>query len=558
MPIEGFDPYKPEDVERYNKYRWWLGLTWGDLLDRGSDLYPEKEILVDDTARLTYQGLREKVDRLAISFIELGIKERDFVLLQLPNWHEFIIAFFALQKAGAIVVLLVSRHGLSEINYLCSLTHPVAWIGPDQYRNIEYLPLIKSVREDNKELRHIISVRAPENEAFIPIENLINKGKLTTANLGLLAARRPDPMEVSIILPTGGTTGLPKAVPRTHNDYIASVEYHTKAWEMTMNDIVLTSAPVSHAQAIHNGVGGAFFHGAKYVLVDSTDAEDICRVIEREKVTAFPTVPALIKRILELDNLKAYDLGSLTRLYAGGAPSTPELVKGVYSEFGCKFVNAFGSSEGPGAMARLNDDVETICNTVGKKDCPYTQVRITDQYGQEVPPNKEGELTMKGPNIFNGYFKSAEENKKTFTADGFFKTGDLARINEAGVIMITGRIKETILRGGETISAPGIERLICSHPAVADAAVIGIPDAALGERICAYIQLKPGSSLSFEELVPYLKSSGASVLQLPERVEFISRMPLTNVGKIDKKKLLEDIKEKLEKEIDDKFYPESS
>ena len=545
MPIEGFDPYKPEDVLRYTKYRWWLGLTWGDLLDRGSDLYPEKEILVDDIARLTYKELREKVDRLAISFIELGIKERDFVLLQLPNWHEFIIAFYALQKVGAIVVLLVARHGLSEINYLCSLTHPVAWIGPDQYRSINYLPLINSVRETNKELRYMISVRAPENEAFIPLSNLIDKGQLTTANLEALAARRPDPREVSIILPTGGTTGLPKAVPRTHNDYLASVEYHTKAWEMTMNDVVLTSAPVSHAQAIHNGVGGAFFHAAKYVLIDSTDAEDICRVIAREKVTAFPTVPALIKRILEMDNLKAYNLGSLTRIYAGGAPSSPELVRSVTTEIGCKFVNTFGSSEGPGAMTRLDDDFETICTSVGKKDCPYAQVRITDQYGQEVPPNKEGELTMKGPNIFNGYFKSSAENKKTFTEDGFFKTGDLARISASGVITITGRIKETILRGGETISAPGIERLICSQPAVADVAVIGMPDATLGERICAYIQLKPGSSLSFEELVAYLKSSGASVLQLPERVEFLSPLPLTNVGKIDKKKLLKDIREKL-------------
>jgi 2,3-dihydroxybenzoate-AMP ligase len=546
MPIDGFDPYKPEDVARYNKYRWWLGLTWGDLLDRGSDLYPHKEILVDDTARLTYQELREKVDRLAISFIELGIKERDFVLLQLPNWHEFIIAFYALQKVGAIVVLLVARHGISEINYLCSLTHPVAWIGPEKYRNIEYLPLINSVRGNNKELRHMISVRAPENEAFISLEGLIDKGKLTVDNLEALAARRPDPGEVSIILPTGGTTGLPKAVPRTHNDYLASVEYHTKAWEMTMNDVVLTSAPVSHAQAIHNGVGGAFFHAAKYILIDSTEAEDICRVIEREKVTAFPTVPALIKRILELENLKAYDLSSLKKIYAGGAPSSPELVRSVYSEIGCKFVNTFGSSEGPGAMTRLDDDFETICTSVGKKDCPYAQVRITDQYGQEVPPNKEGELTMKGPNIFNGYFKSSEENKKTFTEDGFFKTGDLARINKSGVITITGRIKETILRGGETISAPGIERLICSHPAVADTAVIGMPDPALGERICAYVQPKPGASLSFEELIAYLKKSGASVLQLPERVEFISAMPLTKVGKIDKKMLQEDIRTKLE------------
>ena len=545
MPIEGFQPYRPEDVERYTKYRWWLDLTWGDMFDKATDLYPEKEGLVDDIARLRYKELREKVDQLAISFMELGIKERNFVLLQIPNWHEFIVAFFALQKVGAIVVLLIPRHGLDEINYLCSLTHPVAWIGPDHYRNTDYLPLIKSIMESNRELKHIISVRAPENKAFIPMEKLIDMGKLTPANREVLAAKRPDPMEVSIILPTGGTTGLPKAVPRTHNDYIASIEYHSKAWEITSDDVVLTVAPVSHAQGMHNGVGGAFFNYAKYVLTDSTSAEDICRVIEREKVTAFPTVPALVQRIVTLDKLRDYDLRSLKKIYAGGAPSTPELVKSVYEKLSCQFVNAFGSAEGTGAMTRLDADFETICTTVGKKDCPYTQFRIIDQYEQEVPPNQEGELAVKGPTIFTGYFKSAEENKKTFTKDGFFKTGDLAKIDESGTVMITGRIKETILRGGETISAVGIERLISSHPAVAEVSVIGMPDKNLGERICAYVQLKAGTTLAFEELIAYLRSIGASVLQLPERVEFIDTIPLTKIGKADKKALKDDIKKKL-------------
>jgi 2,3-dihydroxybenzoate-AMP ligase len=545
MPIQGFEPYKPEDVERYVKYRWWLGLTWGDMFDKATDLYPRKEALVDDAARFTYRELREKVDRLAIGFMGLGIKERDFVLLQLPNWHEFIFAFFALQKIGAIVVLLVARHGLSEINYLSSLTHPVAWIGPDRYKNTEYLAMVQQAMKENKELRHLISVRSPQNTAFTPLEGLIEGSELTKSSLEALAARRPDPLEVSIILPTGGTTGLPKAVPRTHNDYIASVEYHTRAWEVTCNDTMLTAAPVSHAQAIHNCVGGAFFHCAKYVLTDSTDAADICRVIEREKVTAFPTVPALVHRIMSMENLKDYDLSSLTRIYAGGAPSTPELVKSVYEKVGCKFVNALGSSEGPAAMSRLDADLETICTTVGEKDCPYAQVKIVDQDLQELPPNKEGELITKGPNIFNGYFKSEEENRNVFTQDGFFRTGDLAKIDESGIITITGRIKETILRGGETLSAIGIERLVSSHPAVADVAVIGMPDKALGERICAYVKLKDGASLSLEELVTYLRGIGASVLQLPERLELIDSIPLTKVGKADKKILKEDIQRKL-------------
>jgi 2,3-dihydroxybenzoate-AMP ligase/mycobactin salicyl-AMP ligase len=545
MPIQGFQPYRQEDVEKYVKYRWWLGLTWGDMFDKASDLYPRKEALVDDTARFTYRELREKADRLAIGFMGLGIKERDFVMLQLPNWHEFIFAFFALQKIGAIVVLLVARHGISEINYLAGLTKPVAWIGPDRYKSTDYLAMLQQVMEEHKDLKHLVSVRSPDNKAFASMDKLIEKSELSPSNLEALAARRPDPMEVSIILPTGGTTGAPKAVPRTHNDYIASVEYHTRAWEVTCNDTMLTAAPVSHAQAIHNCVGGAFFHCAKYVLTDSTEAHDICRVIEREKVTAFPTVPALVQRIVSLENLKDYDLSSLKRLYAGGAPSTPELVRSVYEKIGCKFVNALGSSEGPAAVSRLDADIETICHTVGEKDCPYAQVKIVDQDLQEVPPNKEGELITKGPNIFNGYFKSEEENKNVFTEDGFFRTGDLAKIDETGIITITGRIKETILRGGETLSAIGIERLVSSHPAVSEVAVIGMPDKALGERICAYVKLKEGATLTLEELVVYLRGVGASVLQLPERLELIDTMPLTKVGKADKKVLKEDIQRKL-------------
>jgi non-ribosomal peptide synthetase component E (peptide arylation enzyme) len=279
--------------------------------------------------------------------------------------------------------------------------------------------------------------------------------------------------------------------------------------------------------------------------MDSTQPENICAVLEREKVTALPTVPAVIQRIVNLENLDQYDLSYLKKVYSGGAPSSPDLVKSVYDKLKCKFVNAYGSAEGSCAMTRLDDDFETVCTTVGKKDCPYNEFKVINQYGEEMPPGAEGELITKGPTIFTGYFKSTEENKKIFTKAGFFKTGDLARIDETGTITITGRIKETILRGGETISAVGIERLITAHSGVLDAAVVGMPDKDLGERVCAYIVTKSGVKLTFDELIAFLKGSGASVMQLPERIEFIDSMPLTKIGKADKKILKEDIIKKL-------------
>jgi 2,3-dihydroxybenzoate-AMP ligase len=546
MPIEGFEPYHTEDAEKYNKYRWWLGLTWGDLFDKTTDLYPNKEGLVDDGNRFTFGELRKKVDRLAVGFMGLGIQDRDFVFLQIPNWHEYILVFYALQKIGAIPVLFIARHGLAEIQHIAELTDPVAWIGPEQYRNTDFLPILREVMKKNACLQRLISVRGQGNAAFTPLESIAIAGDPTPADLEALALRRPDPMEVSMILLTGGTTGMPKAVPRTHNDYIASVEYHSRAWEVTSQDVLLSVAPVSHAQAMHNGVGSAFLNFCKYVVTDSTDAEDICRVIERERITAFPTVPALVQRIVSLENLKNYDLSALKKIYAGGAPSTPELVRSVYERMGCKFVNSLGAAEGLGSLTRLDADLETICTTVGQKDCPYSYYKVVDESGSELPPGQEGELLAKGPNIFSGYFKSAEDNKKTFTSDGFFKTGDLAKIDASGTMTITGRIKETILRGGETISAVAIERLISSHPSVAEVAVIGMPDKVFGERICAYLRLKDGTSLSKEELIAYLKGIGASVMQLPERVELIDTIPLTKIGKADKKALKEDIVKKLD------------
>jgi 2,3-dihydroxybenzoate-AMP ligase/mycobactin salicyl-AMP ligase len=547
--LEGFTEYKKKDAEKYDKLRWWLGITWGDLFDKASDLYPEKEALVDDMSRWTYAELREKVDKLAIGLNKLGIRKGDRVLLQIPNWHEFIISFFALQKMGAIVVLLLPRHTQTEINHFCKLAEPKAWLVPDVFGKIDYLPIIDDVQNKNPQLKGCtILARRPESERFISLEALINDADLSEDNLRELADMRPDPMDVAQIMPTGGTTGLPKAGPRTHNSYMSNVEYHSRAWEITSQDILLVVTPVGHGMALHWGIGGALFNYAKLVLTDSTKAAAICEAIQREKVTAMPTVPALLTALVNFEELEKYDLSSLKKVSVGGAPSTPELVKGVYEKLGCKFISGFGSVEGTCAATRLEDGLETICYSVGRPICPYDTIKVIDGDGKDLPPNREGELVSKGPGIFTGYFKSAEENKAIFTEDGFFRTGDLAEIDELGNIRITGRIKDIIIRGGENISAIDIENLVSEHPGVEEVAVVGMPDEVLGERICAYIQPTRGSELSFEEVISFLKSKGASVLQLPERIEFVDRIPLTKVGKIDKKALREGIKKRLQNE----------
>lgn len=545
MGIPGFSEYRSEEAQLYNRYRWWLGLTWGDVLDKASDLYPRKVGLVDDDDLQTYQELRQKVDLLALGLMDLGIQATDRVMLQVPNWCEYAWAFFALQKIGAIPVLLLPRHREIEINYLSQLTRAKAWILPLKYRRIDYKPIIENVVRDTPAIEHIITVREERSSAFLRLEDLATPKPLTPVDLSELAKRRPDPMEVAQIMPTGGTTGLPKAAPRTHNSFLCNVEYHSKAWEITSQDTVLTIAPVSHAQGMFCGVGGGFINFAKLVLIDSTDPADICRVIEKERVSAIPTVPSLVSRLVNFDRLKDFDLRSLKKVYAGGAPSSPDLVMAVREKLGCAFVNAFGSSEGTNAMTRLDDTLEVTCGTVGVKCCPYETYKVIDNDGNELPTNRMGELVSKGPGIFTGYFGSGE-NRDLFTPDGFFRTGDLARIDRDGNITITGRIKDIILRGGENISAVEIEHLISPHEEIEAVAVIGMPDEELGERICAYVQTCSGSrDLTFDDIVGFLRRKGASVLQLPEHVVFVDRIPLTSVGKVDKKVLREDIKKRM-------------
>jgi len=275
------------------------------------------------------------------------------------------------------------------------------------------------------------------------------------------------------------------------------------------------------------------------------EMEDVCKTIEKERVTAIVWVPTLARRLIDFEGLKDYDLSSLRGMHCGGGASLPEIVKGVREKLRCTFYNGYGGTEGQTTITRTNDTLETILHTVGKPTCPYDIYKVVSLEGKELPPDTSGELMIKGPGIFTGYYKAPEENAKVFNEEGFFRTGDLAVIDEEGNVTLTGRIKEMINRGGESISATEIEKLIVSHPDVAFVAVIPMPDPVLGERVCAYIQCRPGAKLSFEGIIAHLKEKKASVLQLPERIEFIPAMPFTKTEKVDKRALVEDIKHKM-------------
>jgi 2,3-dihydroxybenzoate-AMP ligase len=545
MTMLQFPKHRDEDAEKYTKEGGWAGIGLGDILDRTAASFPNREALVDDRTRLSFADLREKVDRLACGLISLGLEKGERVLLQLPNWAEFVISYFALQKVGGIPVLLISGYRELEVSHVARLTGARAWIVPDAYRKIDYISFMGKVKQENPELRYILSVRAGKEAApfATSLERLMEQ-RFTASDREGLSLRRPRPTEVAHILPSGGTTGLPKGIPRTHNDYLCNVEYQQKGWGMEPKDVGLLFVPVGHNLALLNIVG-AVLVGYKLVLLDSTKLEDVCSTVEKEQVTYTATVPSMVRRILESDRFRSYNLSSLKKISAGGEPSPPELIKEVFQKLKCTYIHEFGMSEGLLCRTRLDDDIETICRTVGKPCCPDDEIKIVDEKGNGVPPGRDGELATRGPGIFAGYLGSPEENKRNFTGDGFFKTGDQARIDGLGYLTITGRIKDIIIRGGENISPAQVEEILRAHPAVADAAVVGMPDRELGERVCAYIQTLSGKDLAPEEIKTFMEAKGASRLLIPERFEFVRSLPMTEAGKHDKKALRLDIKEKI-------------
>ncbi len=546
MTLEGFIGAKKEDAQRYLREGSWGTKTLADLLASAAQECPGKEALVDGRSRLSFSELNDRADRLAHGLVGLGIGRGDAVLLQLPNWSEFVVAFFALSRIGAPAVLLLPRHRQIEINYFCGLTKAKAWIVPEKHRTTQYLPVIEDVLRSNPHLKHVITVRSTEGSRFQRIENLTDGDKQVRA-YSHTPLPRPGASDVAFVIATGGTTGLPKAVPRTHNDALCEATYKAKARKQDNSDVCMISVPLEHnlGLAAMNGIVSV---KGKTVLVDSTRAEDLCATIQREKVTCAPLVPTLLDRLVDYEGLQKYDLSSLKALYVGGAKTPVDVIRSVRRRLGNVYMGAFGMSEGPSCSTSLEDNEDVVLNSIGKPCCPFDNFRVVGPDGRSLPSETEGELQAKGPGMFAGYLGNPAETSRAFTKDGYFRTGDLAKIDSFGNVWITGRIKDIIIRGGEKISPAEIEAMLRQHPDVADVAVVAMPDPEMGEKACAYVQPRGKAELGLEDVVAFLKAHGASVLQLPERLEIIRRIPLTKVAKADKKALEEDIKKRLARE----------
>lgn len=552
--LDGFIPYKEELIREYTEGGGWLNLSYGDLLDRAAARHPQRIAVVDDRIRLTYQELKDKVERFAIALLEMGVKPHDRIIIQLPNRHEFVVCFYGMQKIGAVPVLAVPRHGIEEISSFLSLTEAVGWIVPAREGKTDFLPVIKEMRSRFENLHYIIM---PRDEETLPsyafsMEKLIESVRVGRSESNYLDKFRPDPNDVAVLIPTGGTTGLPKMVPRTHNSLIITNKY-ISARSTAQDAIVIQATPVGHAMAMQGAVNCAMYTGTTLVLQGVPRPAEMLETIQRERVTSAFMVPTQLEGVVNHPDLDMYDLRSLKVIGTAGAGLPVEVARKAieyFGKFGCRFSgNGLGASEGLLAMGDLDDSLEVKLKTVGRNVTPGSHYKVIDQEENESPLNMEGELAARGPEVFTGYYKTTkEENKEVFTHDGYYRTGDLARIDERRYITITGRKKDVIMRGGETLVPSQMENLIMKHPQVERVAVIGMPDPKMGERACAYVVPKPGGSLTFEEIIGFLKAAGAGVLLLPERLELVENLPETGVGKVDKKALRKHITDKLRNE----------
>src|SRR5580765_7486927 len=538
--LPGVVPFPPEFAQRYRAKGYWRDKSLAEEFSVVFRTFQDRIALVDGERRYTYGEIGELTDNLALNLLELGLKPLDRVVPTLPNIAEFVLLYFALQKIGAIPIAALVTHRFAEINQFVQLSGASACFFPERHGDFAFEPMIRRVQAENLHLEHCVSVPR--------LQNLIHqKARLAADELKKI---RIDPIDPCIFQLSGGTTGIPKLIPRTHNDYAYNSRTAAPVCAVTGDSVLLLALPIAHNLPLAcPGVQGYFFQGGKVVLSPTTRPEAMFELIQKHKVTHLKVVPALLVRLINDPSLASFDLSSLKLIQSGGQRMQPEVRLRTHELIPSAFVQEnFGMSEGMLFFVRLDDPQAVKLETCGRPISPDDAVKLVDDDGREVADGEVGELTCRGPYTLRGYFGVPEYNARQFTADGFYRSGDLMRRHPSGNYVVEGRKKDLINRGGEKISAEEIENLILAHPAVQNIACVPMPDPHLGEKMCACVIPKAGRSLSLEELIEYLKQKEIAKFKLPERLEILSDFPVSTFGKVSKKALGEMVAAKLQRE----------
>ena len=545
--LDGFVTYPEAFVKLYRERGLWVDKTIGEELDESCARYGDRVALACEGSYVTYRELRERATRLAFHFINKGLRPYDPIVFQLPNELEFVYSFYAAVKIGAIPIMSLPAHREAEITFFAQFTGARAHVMPARYKDFSHQALSAEVRRIAPQMALQFVSGGPVEDGFIGLSALLDDRIEERIPPSRLADCRPDPLEPALFQLSGGTTGVPKIIPRTHNDYSLNFKAVGEICGVNEESVVGIAIPVNHNFALScPGLLGGLYKGAKVVLLSSPKTEIVLEAIQKEKITIMPTPPALLIRWMEFPRLSDYDLSSLRYVIAGGARLNAEVAKKIGPVLGCEYFQNLGMGEGMGFWSRIGDSEDILLNSQGAPMFDEDEVRVVDENEKEVPYGESGELLVRGPITIRGYYNSPEYNRKAFTADGFYRTGDVVRMYKGRYLSVEGRIKDTINRGAEKISAEEVENHILAHPDVENCAYVAMPDRVLGEKGCAFVLAKPGRSLSLEGLQAFLKNErNISVFKLPERLEMVDAFPMTNVGKIDKKELRRIIAQKM-------------
>jgi len=542
--LEGVVPFPPEFARRYRERGYWADKSLAQEFDVVFKRFASRVALIDRGKSITYAELDHLSTNLALQLLEAGFVPLDRVVVQLPNVAEFVILYFALQKIGCIPIAALVTHRFAEISQFVELSGAKACVIPEAHGDCDYADIVNRVKKQSASLKFGILLGA-KREGFLSLSEMIHvPAKLPASALSELHF---DPADPAVFQLSGGTTGIPKLIPRTHNDYAYNSKVASSVCGVTADSVLLIVLPIAHNLPLAcPGIQGFMFHGGSVVVSMSSRPDDMCALIEKHGVTHVKVVPALLIRLLNDPAVKKYDLSSLRYIQSGGQRLQPEVRLLTRRLIPSAFVQEnFGMSEGLLMFVRIDDPEDVRLETVGRPVSPDDEVRILDDDDNEVPFGEVGELCCRGPYTLRGYFGVPEYNARTFTSDGFYRSGDLMRQHPSGNYMVEGRKKDLINRGGEKISAEEVENLILSHPAVKNVACIAVPDPDLGERMCACVLLKDGAELRFETLKTFLMGKEIAKYKLPERLEILPDFPLSTFGKVSKKKLVEMISPKV-------------
>lgn len=525
--MPGFVPFAAHRAARYRAAGYWVGQRVDSLLRRAAATWPERVAVTGAGGTHTYGELDRLVDRVAGGLNALGIAPGDRILVQLPNSAGFAVGLFALLRAGAVPVLCLPGHRDAELSHFAERSGAVGALIAEDIGGYDPRPTAAKLQDGHPRLRHVVVDGAAGRFRSL--------ADLPAGALPALSGRTEEP---ALLLASGGTTGLPKLIPRTHDDYVYNATASAALCGLTAEDVYLVALPAAHNFPLAcPGLLGATAVGATTVFAADPSPEAAFDVIARHRVTVTALVPALANLWAQACAWEPVPPASLRLLQVGGAKLGAEDARRIRAALTPGLQQVFGMAEGLLNFTRPDDPAEVVEHTQGRPLCADDEVRVVDEAGTEVGPDQDGELLVRGPYTLNGYFADDAANALSFTADGFFRTGDRVRRRSDGNLEVTGRVKDVILRGGESVPALAVEEQLLAHPAIQAAAVVGLPDPHLGEKICAAV-IAAGAPPNLAELNGYLVDRGSATHVRLDALVALPHLPMTAVGKVDKKTLV--------------------